>query len=357
LNSPRVSVVVLNWNGWRDTVECLESLCRLDYPDYRVIVVDNGSSDESVKRIQAWADGSEPLTVDAPPELRYLTSPPTPKPLSVRNITWDGQGEVPNPTVPEPTLTVIETGANLGYAGGNNIGIRYALADGVDYIWILNNDTVVESRALQCLVGRAETDEKVGLCGSTLLEYSRPHLIQAAGGAHYDYRTSRHKIAGRGLTAVRRPSAQEVETSISYVSGASVMVRNRYVRDVGLMEERYFLYFEELDWALRGRPLGYLLGYAGDAFIYHKEGASTGLKGSKTLKAFAQYYFSRSLLLMTGRFYKAWLLVIFMKVIGTSLKRLLTGHLALASAIVLAILRPELGAHPDDLRQRFDRAS
>lgn len=353
-----VYTIVLNWNGWKDTVECLESLFRLDYSNNHIVVVDNGSSDGSVQHICAWAAGSEVPVLDTPSTLRSLSDPPVTKPIPVTMVVCDTKGEPPGPPGSDCALTIIETGANLGYAGGNNVGIRYALAHHADYVWILNNDTAVDSRALSAVMNRATQDARIGLCGSTLLEYREPHVIQVSGGAHYNYRTSRHTIAGRGLTLERQPSSCEVETSLSYVSGASVLVRAQYLRAVGLMDERYFLYFEELDWASRGRSLGYVLGYASDSFVYHKEGSSTGFRGRDLdPNPVAQYYSSRSLLLVTGRFHRAWLPVLRAKVLGTSLQRLLTGHPDLARAIVLAVFEPGLAAFPDNLRQRFSEDS
>src|ERR1700747_2146681 len=111
-----VEIVVLNWNGWRDTVQCLTSLRRLSYDDFRIIVVDNGSTDDSVQQIRQKF----------------------------------------------PDVSIIEAGANLGFAGGCNLGIRHAIRDETEYLWLLNNDTTVDSRALGAMVERAEVDPKIG---------------------------------------------------------------------------------------------------------------------------------------------------------------------------------------------------
>src|SRR5712672_2084688 len=133
---PSVSCILLNWKGWRDTVACLDALARLDYENLSVIVVDNGSADESVRRIREAA----------------------------------------------PDILVLETGSNLGFAGGNNVGIRHALAQGADYIWLLNNDTKPEPAALAQLVRRAESNSRFGEIGSVLVRADEPSRIQAWGG-------------------------------------------------------------------------------------------------------------------------------------------------------------------------------
>jgi len=356
---PPVFVIVLNWNGWRDTVECLESLFRLDYSDYRIVVVNNGSTDGSVEHICAWADGHEQLDLQhVPADLQGHVTPPMPKPIPWLVVqgdsVWQLRGKSSTVGQNEPALTIIETGANLGYAGGNNVGIRYSLAQAAQYVWILNNDTVVDRCALGLMIVRMGLDRTIGLCGCTLLEYGKPHLVQAASGAHYDHRTSRHKVAGRGLLSTEQLDAGKVEKSLSYVSGASVLASRSWIEDVGLMDQRYFLYFEELDWAIRGRRLGYRLGYARDSFVYHKEGVSTGWQGDgRGPTPYAQYFATHSLLAMTARFYWRWLPAIQVRVVGTALKRLLTGKRELALAILLAVFNAGLTADPDSVRKRL----
>lgn len=361
LGRPPVFVIVLNWNGWRDTVECLESLFRLDYPDYRIVVVDNGSTDGSVEHICAWADGHEQVGLQhVPADLQGHVAPPIPKPIPWLVVQCDSAWQLRDKSSTvgqnEPALTIIETGANLGYAGGNNVGIRYALAQGAQYTWILNNDTLVDRRALGYLVRRMSLDQAIGLCGCTLLDYRDPHLVQAASGAYYDYRTGRQKNCGQGLTANTRLDTCEVEKSITYVVGTSVMVTRAYLQDVGLMNQSYFLYFEELDWAIRGKRRGFRLGYANDALVYHKQGASTG-SSDRNLEPtpFTEYFYTRNLLLMTSFFYRPWFPLIWLKTIGTALKYFLTGYFALARTVCLAILNPSLAAtDPDRVRKWLD---
>lgn len=134
-NWPKVAIIVLNWNGWRDTIECLESLQRITYPNYQIIVVDNGSTDDSVERIKEKF----------------------------------------------PHLTLIEMGRNLGYAGGNNLGIKFALEWDPGYICILNNDVVVESQFLEPIIIAMESNSRIGITGGTLYNDPQFTIVQNTG--------------------------------------------------------------------------------------------------------------------------------------------------------------------------------
>jgi len=355
LGRPPVFVIVLNWNGWRDTVECLESLFRLDYPDYRIVVVDNGSEDGSVEHICAWADGTEPMETKLPEPLQGLVHSPVAKPL-----TWSVLDAVTVSVFaeqterggqPEPALTVIQTGTNLGYAGGNNVGIRYALAQGAQYVWILNNDTVVDSHAVSAVMERVGQDARIGLCGGVILGYYDPVHVQVAGGAHFDDIRGRQEHIGNGRRLDELPEPAAVEASLSYVAGSAVLATRRFLEDVGLMDERYFLYYEELDWAIRGASKGYSLGYAPNAIVYHKEGGSIGSTARNPIPSpLAEYYLTRNLLLIARKYYPKSTSRVWSQLILRLAKRILTWKWANARALVLALVRPALGSHLEAVR-------
>lgn len=225
----RTAVVVLNWNGFDDTSQCLASLARLNPAPGRVIVVDNGSTDGSAERLRAVF----------------------------------------------PWAHVVATSRNLGYAGGNNVGIRLALGEGADYVWVLNNDTVVEPGALGALLQRMTEDPTIAMCGSTLVHSDPPGVVQALGGASYDPWTGTARGVGAGLRLGSLPSPSDVEPRLDYVAGASVLVTRRFLETAGLMDEGYFLFFEELDWAAR-LPPGTRLGWAASSVVHHKDGATIG---------------------------------------------------------------------------------
>jgi GT2 family glycosyltransferase len=331
-STPRVYVVIVNWNGWTDTVECLESVFRSDYPDYRVLVCDNASSDGSLERIRAWADGR----LEAPPprasSLRHLSTPPVPKPL--RYVVGSTEGSI-HAAVP---LALIPTGSNLGFAGGNNVALRLALArDDFEYAWLLNNDTVVEPDALRELVSRMGAKPEAGMCGSTLRFYEPPHEVQAYGGATYN----RWFAIPHNINRLREgDDTARIESRLAYVMGASILVSKPFLREIGLMSEDYFLFFEELDWATRARGR-YWLAYAPESRVYHKSGRSTGLSGSNYSKT-GDFYMNRSQLVYARR-HTPWLipfiLLRHLLVLGNSLVRWRPRRISMLARIYLDLLR------------------
>lgn len=336
--SDRALVLILNWNGWRDTLECLESVFRSDYPSFQVAVCDNGSLDGSMEQIRAWAEGE--LQAGAPEghALRRLSFPPIPKPIPfaqydrARAEAGGELGSVP------PPLTLIQTGANLGFAAGNNVGLRYALAVGrFEYVWLVNNDAVVEPEALRSLVEVLESRPEAGMCGSTLLEYSEPARVQALGGARYNrWLSTVRPIVAREPARTQR-EGRSVEARLSYVAGASMLVRRAFLEQIGLLCEEYFLYFEELDWAARARGK-FSLAYAPASRVYHKEGRSTGASDrAGTKSAWADFYFQRNRRLFARKFHPFTLPCVYLGLGLSLLNRLRRGRWDQARALVRAV--------------------
>jgi GT2 family glycosyltransferase len=197
-------------------------------------------------------------------------------------------------------LTLIQNGENLGFAAGNNVGLRYTLSDpDCQYFWLLNNDTVVEPDALPAMVRLMQQWPEVGICGSLNLSYRNPREVQAQGGMTYR----------RWCARVRTPAPLTVDdlgthpAHMDYVNGASMLANRAFLETVGLMEESYFLYFEELDWAMRAKGK-FQLGYACDSVIYHKEGATIGSSRDRMKRSLlSDQYLSRSRVLLTRRFF------------------------------------------------------
>lgn len=242
LSYPPVEIIVLNWNGKNDTLACLASIEKLGYPVYHVTVVDNGSIDGSVEAIHAQYPG----------------------------CLW---------------LTVVENRENLGYTGGNNVGMRYALDQGADYIWLLNNDTLIEPYCLDILIRTAEENPSAGVLGPKVLCYPDMHLLYSRGESHnlwFNLRTVNIGEVDKNDDVVPR--------EVDYVVGCSMLVRRKFVEHVGLLDETFFAYFEEVDWCFRGRKLGFDVLYVPTAMVYHKGGTSTGGMFSPTVL----YYHTRN---------------------------------------------------------------
>lgn len=253
---PRVTIIVLNWNGLADTLECLESLAGLDYPSYEVVVVDNGSTDGSVEAVRG----------------RF------------------------------PQVTLIENGENLGFTGGNNVGLRHALAGGADYALLLNNDTEVAPDFLHCLVEAMEADPLAGIAGPTIYYHERPDLVWSAGGA-IDWR--RGKTWMVGLNTPEAGQLGDLPRQVDFVTGCALLVKRAVVEQVGMLDERFFAYYEEAEWCVRARRAGFRITHVPQARVWHK----IPLDARDTSPS-VHYYMTRNRLLFfkaTGAGWRAWL--------------------------------------------------
>jgi len=218
MRPPLVWIIVLNWNRPTLTIDCLRSLRILDYPNYRVLMVDNGSSDDSVAKISAVF----------------------------------------------PKIEILQTGANLGFGGGNNRGIKRALESGADYVWLLNNDTQVLAETLSRLVSKAQEDLTFGAVGSVLLYSLFPEVVQAWGGGTINL------FSGRARH-FQTPSALG---PTAFLTAASLLVRADALKAVSSFDDGFFLYWEDADLCYRIREAGYRLGVASDAKLIHIESAT-----------------------------------------------------------------------------------
>lgn len=293
----RVAIVLVNWKGWRDSIECVSSIVgsgALAAAD--IWLVDNASGDGSVAQIEAWCGNPQPA--GAWRRFDGVRHAQAGAPIACR--VWHANGEAA-PLYPGVQVNLVHSGANLGFAGGNNVGIVAAGLDRYSHVWLLNNDTVMATDALAALLARSEAEPACGIVGSTLLHYGEPDVVQALGGGWFDREAMRMSHIGERRRAGDVPhdleSVRQVEAQTAYVVGASMLVKSDFIRDVGPMCEDYFLYFEELDWAFRGRPR-WTLGYAPDSRVFHKVGASS----SQTVSEFSLNLLYRNQVRFASRF-------------------------------------------------------
>ena len=254
-----VIAVTLNWNGAADTIACVQALLRSAQPLHQIVVCDNASRPESWQALLGLAELLGPGRFASYANLEQALAAPE-----------------------RPLVVLVQTGANLGYAGGMNVGMRYAMADaGMSHCWVLNNDTEVHPDALGFLLARSGAEPRPGICGATLLLHHARDRVQALGGASYQAWRARSAALGMGLQASQVPSdPADVEARLAYVNGAAMLVRREFMERVGLMDERYFLYSEEHDWAYRGQLAGFALAWAPRAWVFHKHGATIGTASS-----------------------------------------------------------------------------
>lgn len=263
-------IVLLNYCGWRDTLACVASLLASDMAFERLVICDNASPDGSLHRLQA---GLQDLLQRHAAALRaWWPEPPS---------TWLACGTRSMLQHERPDgarVALLDTGSNAGFAAGNNAGLRWLLQDAtLQWFWLLNNDTEVARDTLRCLMREAHERPHVGLWGATVLYHDAPHQVQALGGGAMRRWSAEtwHLGAFQTWQGADRALQQHVESRMDYVLGASMFVSRSWLQDVGLLDERYFLYCEELDWALRGRS-HHELGWAPQAIVRHKEGATIG---------------------------------------------------------------------------------
>ena len=297
----KVSIIVLNYNNWADTIACAESILANEYPHFQLIIVDNASPDNSMEYIRKWAEGE--LESWTPPKdlLHELSFPPQKKPVDF--VYYEEAEYYEKRKEAEPKVVLIQSKENRGYSAGNNVGIRYArMRDDFDYIWILNNDTVIKKDALKRLVAYADAHhEKRGLIGTTLLFYDAPDKIQAFGASFNPYlAVQKHYLSHENYTA------ELVETfdqrKLDYVIGASMLMTRACMEKIGLMPEEYFIYFEEIDIATNCKRNGFEIAICTDAIVYHKESVSIKQENKKT-SAFSDFFAMRNRLIVTQKYH------------------------------------------------------
>jgi GT2 family glycosyltransferase len=309
----KVYVILVNWNGWQDTVECIGSLMQLQYDNFKILVCDNGSDNDSINKIEEWSGYN---SVDY---------------IKYERTEAESGGDLSQ----EPTLTLIRNGVNLGFAGGNNVGIKMGLARGdVDYFWLLNNDTIVDADALTQLVNRMQEGQSIGMCGSTICFFNDRKRIQALGGGYYCKWIGLPLHYGRYFYRESKINIKRAETLMNYVEGASMLVSQSFINAVGLMCDEYFLYFEEIDWATRSKG-SFTLGYAHRSLVYHKVGSSIGTSINPANKSYlCDFYNISNRIKFAKRYYPLTLPTIYLVLFGEVLLRILCGKFQRASMII-----------------------
>lgn len=240
----KVAIIIVTWNGKEDCLTCLSSLRNLVPPRPSIILVDNGSTDDTVEVI-----------TERFPEVTIITSP-----------------------------------SNLGFAGGNNLGIERALTEGADYVCLLNNDTAVDPHFLEELLRFAAADPRAGILGSRILYYDRPDMI-------WSYGIAVNRISGRIYTTYNNRKDSEISgviTQVDAVSGAAMLLKREMLQEVGLLDEDYYLYFEDVDLCLRARRMGYKIVTVSSSRVRHKVSGSMGGEYSRM----TVYYATRNHLLI-----------------------------------------------------------
>jgi len=317
-------IVLVNWKRANDTCACISSIQNSADSNWYLVVCDNFSQDGSAEIFKNF------LGATFEPRCRHTDD-------SVEVVDYFEKGNYQNKLL----VTLVINSENSGFSRGNNIALKYSSPlIKADYFWFLNNDTVVEPCALNHMLTRMNGNSNIGICGSTLVYDFDRLTIQAYGGAEYQKWTGAVREIGN-RTQLGFPSDQQsVEKRMSYVSGASMLVSKEFLETVGPLSEDYFLYYEEIDWAIRARKKGFRLGYASDAIVYHKEGAALGSGKSEGRSLLAEYYGVRNRLVFTRKFYPWALPSVFCFSLLQVLRRCLQGrwgHARLMAAVLFGL--------------------
>ena len=312
----KVYIILLCYNGWQDTIECLESVLKSDYTNYQIIVIDNDSPNNAMDYIIKWAKGKQEVVYNEASQLKHLSQPFESKPLEYVYYTKEealAGGDIDKESALNNPIVFIQAGENGGFAKGNNIGIHYALAkNDFEYIWLLNNDTVIEKDILGNFVNsftQKSQEKKLGILGSVQYYYHNPTQIQAAAGGFNKWRGNFWNYQNLDFE----------QHNIAYVYGASILITKEVIKNVGLLSEEYFMYYEEIDYAERLKRCGYAQEVDKSLKVFHKHGGTT-----KTLENdFRIYYLEKNKIIFYKNFYPFLLIIPILKLIKAFLLTLI----------------------------------
>lgn len=252
---PKILIIIINWNNSKDTLACLKSLQQIDYPNYKLLVIDNASTDGSAATIRS----------------AY------------------------------PDVQLIENDENLGFVGGNNQGLEIAQQEGMDYALLLNNDTEVASDFLSELVQVAESDPQIGIVGPTIHYFDPPWTLWSIGG-EINWQHGNTNMLGIGEEQCGQYG--ESAHSVDFVTGCALLIKMSVVAKINGLEPRFFLYYEEVEWCVRATRAGYRIMHVPTSKVWHKISPQAREDSPKV-----HYYMTRNRLLflkITQAGWQAW---------------------------------------------------
>ena len=263
-NRPKVAIIILNWNGIEDTRECLDSLKKITYTNYEILLVDSGSHYEEAEYL----------------EKEYGSS----------------------------IKQFIKLKKNLGFAGGNNVAIKKALCEDYDYFLLLNNDTEVDPAFLDNLVDFIEQDKKIGIVGPKIYFHPEPEKIWYAGGVMHWWTSLNYHIGEGEMDKGQYNDAKKTD----HVTGCCLLIRKEVVEQIGLLDDKFFAYQEDADWCVRARKNKWTIWYVPASRVWHKISAAVG-KNSP----FQVHLVTRNRIWLARKNYQLWKYIIMVFVFFT----------------------------------------
>ena len=243
---PLVYIVTINWNGIDDTVECLKSLQKIKYKNYKIILVDNNSKDNQAEKLQRQF----------------------------------------------PHVKLIKNNENTGFCIANNQGIEIALKEKADYILLLNNDTTVTPNFLDILINYSEKHSKIGIVSPKINYYYNQDVVWCMGGTI--------SIISGMTISIGKGKKSSLFTKIiqpDFASGCALLIKREVVEKIGVLDPIYFAYYEDVDISYRARKAGYEIAVLPKSVIWHKKSASAGYVGTNNISDFQMYQFARNSLI------------------------------------------------------------
>ncbi|OEC88452.1 MULTISPECIES: glycosyltransferase family 2 protein [Methanobacterium] len=292
--NPKVSIIILNWNRWKDTIECLESIYQINYPNYDVILVDNSSTDNSIEKIKEYCKCK--IKVQSKHvKYSYLNKPIkifeyTEKELKTLKNRSDEYYKIPS----SKKITIIKNKQNYGFAGGNNVGIRFALNTDSTYILLLNNDTIVEPDFLTELIKAAKKYRNIGSIQSLLLKPDGKFIDSLGQEIHI------WSAMDKGINSAYNPIIKDRE--IFGACAAAAVYPKEVLKNSGLFDENFFVIFEDVDLSWRIRLKGFKSVLAVNSVVYHKRGISESINQHKT-SDLMEYHYNKNLLITMLKYY------------------------------------------------------
>ncbi|MBK7105841.1 MAG: glycosyltransferase family 2 protein [Ignavibacteriae bacterium] len=263
---PKITIIILNWNGLNDTLECLESLKKIDYENYEIIVVDNNSSGNDVEIIEEKFGAC--------------------------------------------IKKIIVSSENIGFSGGNNLGIKYALENGADFILLLNNDTIVESDFLVNLSDTLNKYENIGISAPLINYFDKKSIVWTVGG-----KISKIRGSGFAYSNENENQIEKKNREVTFASGCCLLIKKEVFEKIGMLDEKFFLYVEDTDFCFRTIKAGFKIIINPNSKIYHKVGNST----SMNLKQIPLYYETRNRLYFAKKNFNIFFIVTFLYIFVTML--------------------------------------
>jgi GT2 family glycosyltransferase len=274
--NPKVSVIILNWNGWEDTIECLESIYQIDYPNYDIVLVDNDSKDDSIQRIMEYCEGK------IKPKSPFYNYNPKNKPIKIFEYTKEetekdlqtNKSEEYQDLSSDKKLILIKNDKNYGFAEGNNIGIRYSLKTlNSNYTLLLNNDTVVEKHFLTEMVETGENNNKIAVIGSKTYYYNfngKDNVLWSVGGT---VDLSRYPGYHDIVLKDNLPTIINSKIDVDWISGAVMLIKTDML-PFNLLNSDFFFGCEDVDLCIEMKNKGFKMVTNLKAVVWHKAGAS-----------------------------------------------------------------------------------